>query len=99
MEKYSFIYVIINYTLFPIIDEMLTLDFRNPTKDETKSMEKDNFFFELPVYMIIAIDMMVFTKAMNYYSTYEFSIFTVLNLLGVIFLTMNICAVIFVISH
>lgn len=46
---------------------MLTLDFRNPTKDETREMEKNNFFFELPVYFIIIIDMMVFIKAMNYY--------------------------------
>lgn len=43
--------------------------------------------------------MLVFIKAMNYCSTYEFSIFTVFNLLGVVFLTINICAVIFVISH
>lgn len=43
--------------------------------------------------------MMLFIKALNYYSMYEFSIFTLLNLIGVLFMMMNICAVIFVISH
>jgi hypothetical protein len=45
-----FIFISLVYSLFPILDEIFSLDTRNPTPEERRKLEKDDAYFRMALY-------------------------------------------------
>lgn len=39
MEKHAFVFIVIIYSILPVLDEVLSMDWRNPTVEERLKLE------------------------------------------------------------
>ena len=84
------------YSFVPLLDEFLSMDLRNPTKEESKMMEKE-LRFKLPLYITLFFDWAVTLFLLNYVTmTPNLSLFTYV---GCLFVAGNFAAVNINISH
>lgn len=56
------------YTFIPILDEVFTMDLRNPTKEESKVLESQ-LRFKLPLYVCVFLDWFNCIWMLNYLTT------------------------------
>jgi alkane 1-monooxygenase len=99
LEQHPFIFVIIIYSILPLADEIISMDWKNPTKDERKAFENDDIWFKLVLYFTAIADWMLFFKIMDIFFNYEFTPFNVLNLMGIIYVFLTLQAAQFTIAH
>ncbi len=84
------------YSSVPFLDEVLSMDLRNPTKEESKMMEKD-LRFKLPLYITLFVDWLFTIYLLNYVSTnHDLGLF---KFVGCLVLAGNFAAVNINISH
>lgn len=83
------------YSFIPLLDELLTLDVRNPTKSEVKQLEND-LRFKLPLYISLFVDWMFSIFILNHAVSHEFSLF---KFIGYILISANNSAGNINISH
>ena len=91
LTRNPYISLFMTYTLIPIIDEMITLDTRNPTYEEAKTMA-EQIKYEIPLYLTILVDWGVFFYALNQYSTIELNFSSFFMLLGLVITVSNLNA-------
>ena len=63
--KNCFFFIFIVYGALPLLDEICTLDERNPSKEEVENLRKNDLTFKLPLYVTIALDWMNFLIIMS----------------------------------
>lgn len=84
------------YSLVPFMDEFLALDLRNPTKEESKSLEKE-LRFKLPLYITLFVDWFSTVFLLNYVTTNpDMNLFI---FIGCLVVSGNLAAVNINISH
>ncbi len=94
-----FLFIVIIYAILPLLDQVISLDWRNPNEQERRQLEENDIWFKLPLYLVIVLDWILFFKLMDVYSTYEITTFTVLNLMGIVFIVSNLNSVQFAVAH
>ena len=82
-----------------MLDEFLSLDWINPTVDEHKKLLSSDTAFKTALYFAALTDWILFFKVMNILSVYEFNPFTMLNLMGIVFLSISIGSTQFAVAH
>jgi hypothetical protein len=81
------------------LDDFFSHDLRNPTEDERKILEKNDFKFKLALYVAVIIDWYLFFKAMSYFSTFEFTLWNTFNLVPLIYIFSNLNSLGFMAAH
>jgi hypothetical protein len=99
IENHSFIFIFVIYALLPILDEIISLDWRNPTAEERIKLIEDNFWFKFVLYFTALCDWILFFKMIDLFANNEITPFSILNLMGQIFIFCNLQAVQFAIAH
>ena len=76
VSKYEnpFIFVWIAYSFIPILDQLVKIDIRNPTKEEMKKLDED-VSFKLPLYVSLFCDWFFTYWYLNFICTHELSYF------------------------
>lgn len=93
-----YVLLFIIYGLIPMVDELITMDNRNPTNEQAKAMA-DKLRFQVPLYVTIVVDWIIFFYAMNQYSETEINTKTFFQLLGFVVVVSNLNAAQFSVSH
>lgn len=70
MEADAFLFIVIIYAVLPLMDELLSMDWRNPTVEERRKLESDDIYFKVAVYIAALCDWFLFFKVMNVYANY-----------------------------
>lgn len=70
------------YSLIPLLDEIFSLDLRNPTKEEEKKLE-NNLFFKFPLYLTVIMDWIFTFWSLNYCINQDFNLFKFIGYIGV----------------
>lgn len=84
------------YSLVPFLDEVLSLDLRNPTKEESQALEKE-LRFKLPLYITLFVDWLATVFLLNYVTTKpDLSLY---SFIGCLIVAGNLAAVNINISH
>ena len=65
----GFFFIFLIYTILPFLDEIFSLDLRNPDEKERKRLEENDGYFRMALYAAIVADWCLFFKAMNTFST------------------------------
>lgn len=99
MEHHAFIFIIIIYSILPLLDEVLSMDWVNPTKQQRLQLERNDFWFKFVLYFTAISDWLLFFKVMDIFVAYEFTAFSILNLMGIVFIFSNLESVQFAIAH
>ena len=93
-NPYFFIWFV--YSFVPLMDEFLSMDIRNPTKEESKQMECQ-LRFKLPLYVTLFTDWLMTLFLLNYVTTKpDLNLF---QYVGCLFVAGNFAAVNINISH
>lgn len=92
-NPYFTIWVI--YACIPLLDELLSLDLRNPTKEEAKRMEND-LRFKLPLYITLFFDWFFTFFLLNFIASQDLSVY---QIIGCIILGGNFSGININISH
>ncbi len=90
LEHHAFIFIIIVYSILPLADEFLSLDWKNPTREERIKLMENDLWFKSVLYFTAIADWVLFFRMMNIFVTYEFTPFTILNFMGMIFIFSNL---------
>lgn len=99
IETYSFIIIAIIYSVLPLLDEVISMDWRNPNKQERQLLEENDIQFKTVIYLTGVVDWILFFKMMNVFAQYEFTPFSILNLLGIFIIFGTFQAAQFTIAH
>lgn len=75
-NPYFTIWVI--YACIPLLDELLSLDLRNPTKEEAKRMEND-LRFKLPLYITLFFDWFFTFFLLNFIASQDLSVYQIIG--------------------
>lgn len=97
--KNCFFFIFLVYGALPLLDEICTLDERNPSKEEAENLKKNDLAFKLPLYVTIALDWMNFLIIMSVLSETEISTSTVFHFFGFLFIGLNLLATQFSVTH
>lgn len=99
IEQHAFVFIVVIYSILPILDETLSMDWRNPTLEERLKLEQNNFLFKAALYFTVIINWILFFKMMNLFANYEFTPYTILNFIGIIYIYSNLEAAQFAVAH
>jgi alkane 1-monooxygenase len=99
LDKHAFIFIAIIYSILPLMDEFLSMDWKNPTRQERQSLEDNNFWFKFVVYFTAIIDWVLFFKMMDVFVNYEFTPFSILNIMGMVYIFSSLESAQFAIAH
>jgi hypothetical protein len=91
--------IFIAYTVLPAFDEIFAYDLRNPSNEERINLEKNNFKFQLAIYVTIAVDWYFFFAAMNHVRDFEYTPSGLFNLLALAVIFSNLNSLGFMVSH
>lgn len=97
--KYCFFFLFLTYGVLPLLDEVSTLDERNPSKEENENLRKNDGSFKLPLYTTIILDWVNFKIMMSFLSDTEINMNTAFHFFGYLILGLNILASQFALSH
>ena len=70
ISAHAFIFIIIIYAILPLLDEVLSLDWRNPTVEERLKLEENNVRFKAALYITAILDWILFFKMMTLFANY-----------------------------
>ena len=87
------------YSIIPLLDELFTRDYRNPTEEERKQLEKDDIYFKACLLLTIAADWFLFIEILRYMATYDFESEGLYKYLGVLTVYTNLNATQFTLAH
>ena len=99
MADESFGMIAIIYAALPILDEIFSLDERNPNKEETKELLRNDWYFRMALYVSIVLSWILFIKTMTVISAMEVNSDTIFKFIGVVFISMNFYAAQFSVAH
>lgn len=92
-------FIFIVYTGLPLLDEFLSFDVRNPNQEETKNLQKRDFYFRLVLYITIISDWLLFFKVMIMFAELEINFFSIIRTVAFIFIFSNLESVQFAVAH
>jgi alkane 1-monooxygenase len=98
-SKIAFVLIAVVYALFPILDELFSLDERNPTTEERKELERNDGYFRMTLYMAMILSWAANIKLCYIFSTHEITWSDVIPIMGIIFISSNRYSVQFAIAH
>ncbi len=70
LENHAFIFIIIIYSIIPLLDEVLSLDCINPSREQRLILEENNIWFKLALYFTAICDWLLFFKIMDVFVNY-----------------------------
>jgi len=56
------------YAIVPLVDEIFTRDYRNPTEEERKELERNDVYFKTCLWLTMAMDWYIFYRAVLFFS-------------------------------
>jgi len=95
----GFILIYLTYTILPLVDEFFSLDIRNPTVEERKRLEKNDFIFKIALYITVILDWTIFFKTMTIFAEFEFSLSATYKMASYFFIFYNLNAIQFAVAH
>ena len=78
-----FVSIWIAYSFIPLLDEVISMDVRNPTKTEEKILE-NQLRFKLPIYISLVIDWVFTIFVLNTIANNEFNLFKFIGYVAVL---------------
>jgi alkane 1-monooxygenase len=99
LSSHAFVFIAIIYSILPLLDEFVSMDWKNPTRQERQSLEDNNFWFKFVLYVTAILDWVLFFKTMEVYANYEFTPFSILNIMGLVYIFSNLQSAQFAIAH
>jgi alkane 1-monooxygenase len=94
-----FIFISIVYALFPVLDELFSLDERNPSPEERRQLEKDDGYFRMALYVAMILSWMANIKLCVNFSKVELGWGNLFTTFGAIFISSNLYAAQFAVAH
>lgn len=70
LEHHPFVFIITIHMIFPFLDEIFSLDWKNPTPQQRSDLEENNFWFKFALYFTVISDWILFIRMMNIFVTY-----------------------------
>jgi alkane 1-monooxygenase len=95
----AFILITVVYAFFPILDELFSLDSRNPTPEERRKLERDDGYFRMTLYLAMILSWVINIKICVAHMTYQLSWGIIPVQLSRIFMVSNLYSVQFAVAH
>ncbi len=70
LEDHAFIFIIIIYSIVPLLDEILSLDWKNPSLEQRVNLEENNSWFKFALYFTAICDWLIFFRMMDIFANY-----------------------------
>jgi hypothetical protein len=94
-----FAFIAIVYSALPILDEVFSLDERNPSEPERRKLEHDDAYFRMALYAAMVLDWAAFIKMMYQMQNFIITPASVFQLFGVTFIVSNLGSIQFAVAH
>ncbi len=94
-----YLFIAIIYAVFPLLDEIFSLDERNPSNEERAALEKRDPEFRFTLYLAMILSWAVFLKSMYIMTKIELNSSTLVEFVGMTFIVLNLYAAQFAIAH
>ena len=87
------------YIIVPLCDEVFKLDEKNPSEEQRKKLEKEDFLFQLCLYIPVIYDWFMFFRALNYMAHLEWTPWNTYNFPAFLLMFSNLQGGQMVIAH
>lgn len=87
------------YAILPLLDEIFSLDWRNPTEEERQELERRNPWFVGSLYLALILDWIAFFRFLRFVATVELTLSSIVYFAAYFYIVTILGAVSFLVAH